>query len=489
MPYKKHLLTKSAFINALNCERFFWVYQNERERLQEPDEAQQALFDQGHKVGDMAKMLYPDGIEIDWDAGHEAGIAQTAGVLGQRRPVFEAGFQHRLTHARADILAPSSNGRWDLIEVKSSTGVKEEHLDDVAFQKHVYNAAGIRIGRCFVMHVDKGYVRRGEPDPKALFARTDVTTEIKPLAGDMPARIKRLLSIMSKAKAPAPNLGTHCAKCPLYDECWFFLPERHVFQLNRARQKAYQLMEEDILAIRDIPDDYPLTARQSIQVACEKAGKPHVQPRQIQAFLGLLKYPLHFLDFETFMAAIPPYDESRPYEQVPFQYSLHVIPAPGRRATHYSYLSDGKADPRPEVLSTLKKRLGRTGSIVAYNAAFEMRVLRSCAGHFDKYAAWCESLMPRFADLMAPFRDFHYYHPDQEGSASLKAVLPAMTGKSYDNLAISDGATAGLRFCEMAFGGAAEPGKKQIRRALEAYCRQDTQGMIDILKKLRNLGK
>ena len=487
MPNKKHLLTKSAFVNAIDCERFFWIYQNERELLQEPDEAQQALFDQGHDVGDKAKMLYPDGIEIDWNDGHEAGIAQTAEVIGKRQPLFEAGFQHGKTHARADILNPASNGRWDLIEVKSSTEVKEEHLDDVAFQKHVYNAAGIHIRRCFVMHVDKTYVRKGELDIKGLFKRTEVTDDIKPLAVDIPERIKRLLSVMSKAKAPDANLGPYCAKCPLYDECWSFLPDRHVFQLNRAGQKAYDLMDRDILAIRDIPEDYPLTSRQTIQIACEKSGKPHIESQQIRAFLSRLKYPLHFLDFETFMAAIPQYDELSPYEQVPFQYSLHVVPSPGRRAEHYSYLSDGKADPRPEVLSTLKKRLGRNGSIVAYNAGFEIRVLRSSANHFPKYAAWCESLIPRFADLLLPFREFHYYHPDQEGSASLKAVLPAMTGKGYNQLEISDGETAGLRFREMAFGNVAESRKKAIHRALEAYCHLDTEGMIEIIKELQRL--
>jgi hypothetical protein len=167
----KHLLTKSAYVSGLNCEKYLWVYLNERERLPEPDESTQALFDQGHEIGKLAKSLYPDGIEIDWGSGHDAGIAQTRSAIRKRKPVFEAGFQDGMTHARADILKPASGGEWELIEVKSSAQVKEEHLDDVAFQKHVYEAAGIRVGRCSVMHVDKTYVRRGKLDVAACSQR------------------------------------------------------------------------------------------------------------------------------------------------------------------------------------------------------------------------------------------------------------------------------------------------------------------------------
>jgi hypothetical protein len=483
----KHLLSKSAFMNGLNCERFLWVYQNERERLPEPDESTRALFDQGHEIGKRAKSLYPDGIEIDWSSGHEAGIARTAAVVSERKPIFEAGFQDGMTHARADILKPSAGGKWDLIEVKSSTEVKEEHLEDVAFQKHVYEGAGIRIGRCSVMHVDKTYVRRGNVDVHRLLKAEDVTSDIKPLAADLPDKIKRQLKVMAQPAPPDADIGKKCDDCVFQDECWSFLPDRHVFLLHYPGQKPQDLMARSILALRDIPESYPLSHKQSIQVACEKSGEPHVEPRGIQAFLRKLKYPLYLLDFETFMTAIPPYDDLSPYEQVPFQYSLHVVQAPGRRAEHYAYLSEGKSDPRPEVLDGLKSQLGRAGSIVAYNASFEIRVLQSCIGRFPRYGSWLESILPRFVDLYAPFRDFHYYHPDQEGSASLKYVLPAMTGLSYERFEISEGGEASLRFREMAFGSVTEARKKAIRSALETYCHQDTEGMIEILKALQRL--
>jgi hypothetical protein len=488
MGKNKHLLSKSAYLHGLACDRFFWIYQNDRERLPAVDEQLQAIFDQGHQIGGLAKSLYPGGLEIDWGSGHEAGVAQTAALLPQRKPIFEAGFQHAKLHARADILNPSTGGKWDLIEVKSSSKVKEEHLPDVAFQRHLYERAGIRINRCFLMHVDMSYVRSGSLNANKLFACEDVTADIAPWKAEIPKEIRRQLSVMAQAKAPAPVMCPECQSgCPLYDECWSFLPEHSVFSLYSSGQKAYDLMSRNILAIEDIPADYPLTQKQSIQVACARSGKCHVQPAAIAAFLKKLQYPLYFLDFETFMMGIPPYDELSPYEPVPFQYSLHVIKSRGSRQEHFSYLSGGETDPRPEILDGLKKRLGRTGSIVAFNAAFEKRVLNLCAKHFQGFRPWIESLMPRFVDLLIPFREFHYYHPDQNGSASLKAVLPALTNRSYEGLEIADGEAASLRFMDMAFGNLSASEKAKIRKALETYCHQDTEGMIDILKALEKL--
>ncbi len=485
---KKHLLTKSAFLHGLVCDRFFWIYQNDRERLPAVDERQQAIFDQGHQIGDLAKLLYPGGIQIDWDDGHEAGIAQTAALLTKRKPIVEAGFQDGELHARADVLNPAAGEKWDLIEVKSSSKVKEEHLPDLAFQRHLYEKAGIRINRCILMHVDMSYVRRGKIEETKLFACEDVTAHIEPLKQEITAEIKRQLSVMAKAEAPAPVMRPACQDgCPLHDECWHFLPEHNVFSLYSSGKKSYDLMSRNILAIEDIPSDFPLTPKQSIQVACARSGKSYVQQGAIAAFLKKLQYPLYFLDLETFMMVVPPYDELSPYEPVPFQYSLHIIKSRGSRTEHYSYLSEGKTDPRPEILEGLKKRLGRTGSIVSFNATFEKRVLKSCAQHFQGFQPWVESLIPRFVDLLIPFREFHYYHPDQDGSASLKAVLPVLTKRSYKELTIADGEAASLRFREMAFGSLPAAEKDKIRKALETYCHQDTEGMIDILKALERL--
>jgi len=298
---------------------------------------------------------------------------------------------------------------------------------------------------------------------------------------------KRMVGVMRAGKCPGAKIGPQCTDCPLYPDCWSFLPERHVFNLTNGREKCYDLMNRGILKVKNIPDSFPLSPKQAIQVACEKKRQPRIQREKIAEFLDRLSYPLYFLDFETYMIAVPPFDEMSPYEQVPFQYSLHVVSSPGARVEHFSYLSDGSADSRPEVLSTLKGQLGRKGSIIAYNAPFEIRVLDTCARHFPEYEKWNESIRPRFVDLLIPFRNFHYYHPDQEGSSSLKAVLPVLTGRSYEGLEIADGQAAALRFREMAFGNADASTKKSIRKALEEYCRQDAEGMLDIVKALQDI--
>lgn len=183
----------------------------------------------------------------DWGAGHEEGIARTNAALRERKPVFEAGLQHGQTHARADILRPAARGAWDLIEVKSSGQVKEEHYDDVAFQKHVDEGAGVRVGRCFVMHVDKTYVRQGKVEADRLLTLADVTQEIKPLKSKVPAEVKSMLSVMAREKCPDAPIGTQCSGCDLYDDCWSFLPRRSVFSLHRIGSTAYKLMEQGIL--------------------------------------------------------------------------------------------------------------------------------------------------------------------------------------------------------------------------------------------------
>ncbi len=382
---------------------------------------------------------------------------------------------------------PGPAGAWDLIEVKSTTEVKDIHLQDVAFQKYVYEGAGIRIRRCFLMHIDNSYVRHGDISAKELFKRQDITREIASILPGIPEQVGKMGDIIRLKSCPKAEVGGHCNlpyPCPLKDSCWSFLPERNVFSLYRGGGSKMKLMGQGILRLKDIPDDFPLTDNQRIQVECEKSGQPHVDKEVLASFLRRLEYPLHFLDFETFMTAIPVYDLVRPYQQVTFQYSLCTLRSPGAEVEHAGFLADGAKDPRPEILSRLTAELGERGSIVAYNAPFEIRILAECADHCPGYSSWVRKLIPRFVDLLVPFRAFHYYHPDQLGTASLKAVLPALTGRSYDDLEIANGSTASLRFLDMAFAELPDSERVTIMDQLERYCSQDMSGMVDIVRAL-----
>jgi len=240
-----------------------------------------------------------------------------------------------------------------------------------------------------------------------------------------------------------------------------------------------------VLAIKDIPPDFPLSARQQIQVACARRGRPRVDKPALSAFLEQLEHPLYFLDFETIATAIPLFDGVRPYQQVPFQYSVHVQKEPGGSTRHYSFLPRTARDPRARFFELLRRRFGKRGSIVAYNATFEKQRLQDGALWFPDLSAWVDDVTPRFVDLLRPFARFDCYYPRQRGSASLKAVLPALTGRSYDDLDIADGSAAGRAYLELI--AAPRRQRAPLREQLERYCGRDTEGMVWIIDRLREL--
>ncbi|MFH1128956.1 MAG: DUF2779 domain-containing protein [Candidatus Omnitrophota bacterium] len=485
-------LSKTKYLEGLKCHKLLWYEYNRKEDLPEIDAATQAIMDQGTVVGKLAHTLFPGGIVLgrDYDPAKQATKSLEAAKL--RKPLFEACFVHKQGYALADILNPVEKGAWDLIEVKSSSSVKDEHYNDVAFQKYLYEGSGLKIRKCYLMYINNQYVRKGAIEPKKLFATEDVTKQCDELIPEIEQNIADMLEIIKKQDALQVKVGPHCDSpypCPLEDICWGFLPEKgDIFCLYSGKKKAYELLERGVLSIADIKDDVKLSDKQSIQVKCCKTNLPHVDKKGIKDFLYTLEYPLYFLDFETINPAIPAYDNSRPFEAIPFQYSLYVIKEKGMKPEHHSYLAPGDKDPRPEILKQLKALLGNSGSVIAYNATFEKTTLRHASEAYPEYQGWVTSVEERVVDLLTPFRGFLYYHPDQAGSASLKSVLPVMTKSNYNNMEIADGGMASIEYCRVTFGKeVAEKERQRIRAALEKYCDLDTKGMIEILDSLGNI--
>jgi hypothetical protein len=265
-----------------------------------------------------------------------------------------------------------------------------------------------------------------------------------------------------------------------------------VFKLYRGGKKSFNLYEQGITCIKDIPDEFKLTSNQQIQQECEKTGKVHIHKEGIKHFLNELRYPLYFLDFETYNTAIPLYDGLKPYAQVPFQFSLHVQESENTEPKHHSFLAEGNADPRPKFMSELKKLLGKEGSIIVYNQAFEKMILKQTSEFIPTYKEWVETINARIVDLLIPFRNFHYYNPVQQGSASIKKVLPALTGKTYEGMEIAQGTDASRRYLYIThgrFNGKKESPEevKKVREALEKYCELDTWAEVIMLEKLRGI--
>jgi hypothetical protein len=494
-------LTKTRFVNGLACPKWLWLAFNAPDRLPSADDSAQHRLDEGIRIGALARQRFPKGILVESETIEE-NVSRSTELVKKRVPLFEAGFMHsdKVSYARADVLVPVGKDEWDLVEVKGTTEVKEEHIPDVAFQHRVYSDAGLKIRRCMVLHLNKTYVRSGEVDLPALFQEVDVTQDVATLAPDIPAYVEELLQVSRSSAAPEFGRGEPFHKdedgVHVDDAVWKEHPDSDLMELYYGGKKALGWLEAGTYwRIRDVPrvEFKGNGARQqAIQQEAYATGRPHIDQAKLSTFLEGLQYPLHFLDFETFQPAIPLFDDSWPYQQVPFQFSLHVVEKPGAKARHHGYLSMEAKDPRKGFAEALRAVLGARGQIVAWNISFERGRLKELAAHLPEHAGWLAGVGARFVDLLVPFRNFDYYHPTQKGSASIKAVLPAMMGKGYEDLAISDGGSASLAYHEAVWGhmyGMDVPNEQieATKRNLEAYCGRDTEAMVWIVEKLGKL--
>ncbi len=484
-------ISKSKFLSGLQCHKLLWHAFNAKDLIPEPNAATAAIFQQGHEVGALAQQMFLDGVEIGggiYDYDETSRLTQKA--LKLRKPLFEAAFVANGGFCRVDILQPAPQGAWDIIEVKTTTSLKDVQLENLGFQVWVLAMAGLKIRRCFLCHINPDFVRQGEINPKKFFVLEDVTDRAANLGQIVEDKLDDMFKTIRQRQPPDIKIGPHCDDpypCALHDVCWKFLPKHSVLDLYRGTQKGFALFDQGITLLKHIPGDIKLTDNQAIQRATAVTGKPRINKQAISKFLGRLEYPLHFLDFETIGTAIPLFDGVRPYQQVPFQFSLHIVRAPGAKPQHVMFLAEGRHDPRPEFMLKLRDNIGHTGSIVAFNAAFELERLRECCEVMPNFSTWLKDIEGRVVDLLDPFRSFDYYHPDQQGSASMKAVLPALTGKGYEGLAIQEGGMASREFLRVTFGDVPEAERQQVRKHLEEYCGQDTEGMIWIVEALRKL--
>lgn len=485
------MISKTSFLSGSQCPKLLWKKLNQPEDFPAVTEAKQVIFDQGHQIGELAKSLYPGGIEVGQGVvQRRAVLTETDEFLGQGVPLYEPAFTFDGGYARIDILVPDGDRAWRIVEVKSGSRVKEENVLDVAFQLYVCRGAGLRITGCALMHVNSSYVRQGEIDATALLREEDITTEAEAVLPGIPGKLAALKELVSQPTVPGTPIGPHCTKpysCDLIPQCWKFLPEYPVTDLASDNgRKRWRLLDEGVHGLSDIPDPASHNMKHRIQIEAARSGVPHVSAEEIAGFLEGLEWPVAYFDIETTSSAVPFYNGTSPYQQIPFQYSLHVQEAPDADLEHHEFLAEGQDDPRPAFLESLREMLPAKGTIVAYNASFEKRCLRetaeACPGH-----EWAGELGDRFLDLLIPFRNFWFHHRDQHGSASIKNVLPALTGTDYSHLAIQEGNAAARAFAAAEFGNLAPGERQQVRRDLLAYCKLDTQAMVDLMRALERL--
>jgi len=486
-------LSKSRFIAGLQCYKRLYLECFHRELADPVGEAQQAVFDSGTEVGELARRLYPGGLLIAEDhLHHEEAMTTTAEALPDVPipALFEAAFRHDDIRIRADILARTDDGRFDLIEVKSSTQVKEEYIPDVAVQLYVLKGCGVPVRRACLGHINREYVYQGgEYDLPQLFSIVDVTDRALAYLVEIPGLLAGMRQPLLAAEPPDIKIGKQCVKpyvCGFFGHCHPDLPEHHVSTLPRVSDNLLAAFEEfGIEDIRDIPEDFAgLSFVQQRVRDCVVNNHLHLDG-ELADRLRELEHPIHFLDFETFNPALPLYPGTRPYDFIPFQWSDHVLDESGR-LTHREFLHDGPDDPREPFTTSLLEALGDRGSIVVYSS-FEASRIRELARAFPALADELSRVIEtRIVDLLQLVRQ-HCYHPLFHGSFSIKRVLPALVpGLDYSDLDISDGMTASLAYAEMRRPETDKQRHDFLKNSLLSYCKRDTEAEVRLLRTLKD---
>ncbi len=484
------MLSKSDFMKFLQCEKYLWLYKNRRDLLpEEVSEQQQAIFDQGFAVEEYAAKLLP---------GAEPQLVARApykGLTGS--PTSMVGGKVML-YARADFVTHDPHeDTYDIYEVKSTTQVKPEHLPDLAFQKIAFTAAGYKVRRTFLVHLNNEYVCQGAIDAHELLTIEDITADVEEMQKEIEPMIPEAIKAMAEPEEIKVRIIKQCSnpyECPFIPYCWpqAGIPETNsIYDLTRISESTLvELLDRGIRRIEDIPDDIELGKEQAAQVQTARTQQPIIDRAGIKKALKKLQYPLYFLDYETVGPAIPLWDSTRPYQQVCFQYSLHVLRTPGGELEHYEHLAEGRGNPVPGLLKQLKHDIADDqGSVIVWYKSFEMTRNQEMAEMYPEYRDFLESVNGRIYDLRDIFKDLLYVHPDFRGSTSIKAVLPALVPElSYDNLEdIREGTMAGLRWLQLNFGtGLLEEQRAKVRQNLLKYCERDTLAMVRVMGEIEN---
>ena len=489
-----HLLSKSSFIKGLQCEKHLFLYKYHYNEMDEFSEMQKAIFQRGTDVGELAQQLFPGGTVATTGSppNYKKGLKKTAEFIQQEgKIIFEAAFQFNKVLSIADIIVKEKD-KWNIYEVKSSTSISETYLKDAALQYYVISNCGIEINDFSIIYINSQYIRKGKLDPNELFIIESVLDLILPMQDFVKENVEMLKSTLSKREMPDIDIGEHCHNpytCGFFNYCRKHITGDSIFDFSGMHLKRkYELYHDGIIKLEDVPDDYSLNKNNRIQLEVYKSGEPLIDEEVIENFLSDLNYPHFFMDFETFQPAVPFFDNSKPYQQIPFQYSIHLKEKVDGELKHFEFLAEAGEDPRIKFIDGLLNDTKGEGDIVVYNKSFEITRLKEIARDFPQYADEIEKLILRIKDLMIPFQRKYYYSPEMKGSYSIKAVLPSLIPElSYDKLEINEGGLASIAF-ESLQNETDMMIIAETREQLLEYCKLDTLAMVRILEKLDLIG-
>jgi predicted RecB family nuclease len=487
--YRKKRLSKSDYLAGLQCSKQLWLRINEPEADElEIDDELEELFEQGRRVGALARTYVPGGTLIDYPYyAVDDKLRATKRALDEGvQVIYEAAFAVEGLFVAIDILERTPDG-FSLTEVKSSTKVKDEHLQELALQAYVLRQCGLQVSKVQVMHLNRDCAY---PNLENLFKREDVTEDVRPLIEKVEATTVAQAEVLS-GTLPIVQIGVHCSapyECTFKGRCWADVPPHHVTTIHAMRaKKAFDLVEQGFTTIQELPSDFSLSNTAERQRRAVIENRLIVEPTLVDA---LKDFPssIGFLDFETVGLAIPVWDGCRPYDAVPVQFSFCSL-QPDGTLVHTEWLADGPGDPREAIAIALIEACCNVDKIAAYNASFESRCLHHLADAVPSLARELNDIESRLVDLLPVVRN-HVYHPEFYGSFGLKQVFPVMTEDStYETLEIADGSSASWLIQALMF----EPNRftadqrVHLRQELLAYCKTDTEALAKLLNKLREL--
>jgi hypothetical protein len=481
-------LSKSKLLAYRQCAKRLWLEVN-GPKPPAPDAQTQARFDDGHAVGKLAQRLYdPKGKGEVFDPGNDGYdeiVERTAAFIDSSKPLFEAGFSIGDARAFVDVMLPLRRGGqkvWHMVEVKSSTSVKDTHKDDIAIQATIARESGVKLHSAAVAHINSKWVYPGGGDYDGFLTEVDQTEKAFSRGGEVKEWITAAQAIVRKRKEPKMDVGSHCNEpyaCAFLAYCQrdAVAAEYPVEWLpHPSPTLTARLDDERLTDLSDVPDGY-LNAQQLRVKTHTLAGTVFFEAAAAARALAPHKPPAYFLDFETINLTIPIWKGIKPFQQIPFQFSLHCQRARGK-LTHVDFLDLSGKDPSRKLALTLIASCGESGPIFVYSA-FEKTVIRALTERWPPLAHWLLPISERIVDLL-PIAKAHYYHPDQQGSWSIKNVLPTIAPDlNYDTLdGVKDGGMAILAYREAINPATTAARKKEIERQLLDYCRLDTFAMV-----------
>lgn len=490
----KTYLSKSKYCKAVQCNKILWLDKYKPEVAIQT--AKESVLENGTKVGELARKIFGDYINIDFNKDLNIMVEDTRKLLKNKPNIItEASFNYNNNFCSVDILKNDVDG-VEIYEVKSSTKIHDIYLDDASYQYYILKELGLNVKNVNIVYLNKEYFRNGELELNKLFNIEDVTNVAIKKQKEIKDKIEEINKYMSEnnEKEPQKDIDMYCFnpyKCPYWQYCSRCLPTNNVFDIRKmSLNRKMKFYKNSIIKFEDIAKE-KINPQYLEQVLFEINNKsPKIEIDKIKDFMQTLTYPLYFLDFETFQLAVPEFDGTNSYMQIPFQYSLHHVDDINGKLYHKEFLAESGIDPRRKLAEQLIEDIPYNACVLAYNMSFEKTVIKKLANYYEDLHEDLMKIHDNIKDLMIPFYNRDYYVKEMKGSYSIKSVLPALFPDDpeldYHNLpVVHNGGEASEAF--LSLKNKSKDEQKEIRNGLLVYCELDTYAMVKLWEKFKKI--